>query len=74
MPKKKKGRGGKRPGAGRKRTGNVRVTITVKKITFTKIDKLSKEGKLWKRRGQVVDELLNPISVKGAEFLDLALS
>lgn len=56
-------RGGKRKGSGRKKGSNVKYWLTVKKSTAAKLERMRKATHLWKRPGQIVDEL-----VKKAEF------
>lgn len=74
MPKrKKKTRGGKRPGAGRPKSKTIRLRLTVRAVTAAKINRMRKAGELWKRQGEVLDEVFRTISVEGAAFLDLAV-
>lgn len=49
------------------------MLLTVNKTTAAKIEKLRKAEPLWKRAGQVVEEIMRPISVHGAEYLDASL-
>lgn len=58
-------RGGKRPGAGRKKLGNVRITITVKKATHAKIERMKKATPLWKRSGEIIDEVVRTATFEG---------
>lgn len=55
---KPKGRGGYRKGSGRKKTGTIRKRYTVKASTDAKIERMRKAGQLWKRPGQIIDEVI----------------
>ncbi len=70
---KSKGRGGKRPGAGRPRSGNVEICITVDRATLAKIDRAKRLPNLWKGRGKIICDLMRGIHIPGLEYLDLSL-
>lgn len=77
-PKKRKGPGGKRPGAGRPCAPTVKLRVTILRETYTKLVRMCKLAGYPRRKGappyfgRAIDKAVSRVHVEEPEYLQLA--